>query len=98
MNLRDITGFPTVRWQRIYRASSARGAAAGHYPRAAAAEGNRPSPGYGSPDDLKLYSCMTLFEAVVPEHPEFAAVLEKFYARNRDKLTLQLLAEKEMDG
>lgn len=61
-------------------------------------EENDPHRVMGSPDDRKLCSCMTLFEAVAPEYPEFAAVLEKFYAGNRDKLTLQLLAEKEMDG
>ena len=61
-------------------------------------EENDPHRVMWSPDDRKLCSCMTLFEAVAPEYPEFAAVLEKFYAGNRDKLTLQLLAEKEMDG
>lgn len=45
----------------------------------------------GSPDHLKLCSCMTLFEAAAPEHPEFAKVLEKFYAGQRDRLTLDLL-------
>ena len=45
----------------------------------------------GSPDYLKLCSCMTLFEAAAPEHPEFAAVLEKFYSGQRDRLTLDLL-------
>lgn len=45
----------------------------------------------GSPDDLKLCSCMTLFEAAAPDTPEFAAVLEKFYAGRRDSRTLALL-------
>ncbi len=47
----------------------------------------------GTPDDLKLRSCMTLFEAAVPEHREFAAVLEKFYGGNRAPLTLEILAK-----
>lgn len=47
----------------------------------------------GTPDDLKLRSSMTLFEAAAPEHPEFAAVLEKFYGGKRDPLTLEFLAK-----
>ena len=35
---------------------------------------------FGSPDDLKLCSCMTLFDAVAPEEPAFRAVLDRFYA------------------
>lgn len=49
----------------------------------------------GVPDDLKLRSCMTLFEAATPEHPEFAAILEKFYGGKRDPLTLELLAKEQ---
>ena len=45
----------------------------------------------GYPDDLKLRSCMTLFELAAPEQPVFAAVLEKFYAGRRDSRTLELL-------
>ncbi|MCE9658747.1 MAG: DUF1810 domain-containing protein [Burkholderiales bacterium] len=43
---------------------------------------------FGSPDDLKLRSCMTLFAAVAPEEPEFAEVLARFYAAEGDPLTL----------
>ena len=46
---------------------------------------------FGSPDDLKLCSCMTLFEAVVPEAPVFADVLERFYRGARDGRTRELL-------
>ncbi|RYF62905.1 MAG: DUF1810 domain-containing protein [Comamonadaceae bacterium] len=46
---------------------------------------------FGSPDDLKLCSCMTLFEAVVPEAPVFADVLDRFYRGSRDVQTLELL-------
>ena len=45
----------------------------------------------GSPDDLKLRSCMTLFEAVAPEEPAFGEVLEKYCAGQRDDLTLRVL-------
>lgn len=43
---------------------------------------------FGSPDDLKLRSCMTLFEAVAPEEPAFAQVLERYYQGQRDPATL----------
>ncbi len=47
---------------------------------------------FGSPDDLKLRSCMTLF-AALPEAPSvFAAVLERFFAGEADARTLALLA------
>lgn len=46
---------------------------------------------FGSPDDLKLCSCMTLFEQAAP-HPVFTGVLERFYGGERDGLTLQLLS------
>jgi len=46
---------------------------------------------FGSPDDLKLCSCMTLFEAVAPEEPAFRAVLDRFYAGVADVATLEQL-------
>jgi len=46
---------------------------------------------FGSPDDLKLKSSMTLFEAVAPGEPAYAAVLDAFYAGARDDRTLALL-------
>jgi len=45
----------------------------------------------GSPDDLKLCSCMTLFEAALPEEPVFGAVLGHLYGDARDELTLAFL-------
>ena len=45
----------------------------------------------GYPDDLKLRSCMTLFEAAAPEEKVFSAVLDKFYGGGRDALTLRIL-------
>lgn len=50
-----------------------------------------PSAVMGYPDDLKLRSCMTLFELAAPEQPVFGRVLEKYYAGRRDGLTLELL-------
>ena len=50
-----------------------------------------PSAVMGYPDDLKLRSCMTLFELAAPEQPVFGHVLEKYYAGRRDERTLELL-------
>ena len=45
---------------------------------------------FGSPDDLKLRSCLTLFELAAPQEPLFARCLEKYYAGRRDERTLSL--------
>jgi len=46
---------------------------------------------FGSPDDLKLRSCMTLFERAAPDEPVFAQVLERYCGGQRDPLTLAAL-------
>ncbi|MES2711573.1 MAG: DUF1810 domain-containing protein [Pseudomonadota bacterium] len=46
---------------------------------------------FGSPDDLKLRSSMTLFAAADPDEPVFAAVLDAFYGGEADPLTKRLL-------
>lgn len=46
---------------------------------------------FGSPDDLKLRSCMTLFERAAPEEPVFAQVLQRYCDGQRDPLTLAAL-------
>lgn len=48
---------------------------------------------FGSPDDLKLRSCMTLFDAVAPDHAEFRQALKTFFADKPDQATLQLLKQ-----
>lgn len=48
---------------------------------------------FGSPDDLKLCSCMTLFEKADPKNPVFGKVLDKYYGGRRDQRTLKILAE-----
>jgi uncharacterized protein (DUF1810 family) len=45
----------------------------------------------GSPDDLKLRSCMTLFSQVQPTNPIFQAVLDKYYSGEPDEKTLALV-------
>jgi uncharacterized protein (DUF1810 family) len=46
----------------------------------------------GSPDDLKLKSCATLFARVSPPGSVFEQTLEKFYSGEPDAATLGLLA------
>ena len=48
---------------------------------------------FGSPDDLKLRSCMTLFAEAAPEEPAFREVLARFFGGERDPLTVALLSE-----
>ena len=50
---------------------------------------------FGSPDDLKFRSCMTLFEIAMPEVPLFAQALDRWCAGERDDRTLDLLAKQE---
>jgi uncharacterized protein (DUF1810 family) len=45
----------------------------------------------GSPDDLKLRSCMTLFSLVPGADPVFEAVLKKYFDGQKDPATLQLV-------
>ena len=46
---------------------------------------------FGSPDDLKLRSCLTLFEAADPREPLFHEALGAFYQGQRDPRTTELL-------
>ncbi len=49
---------------------------------------------FGSPDDLKFRSCMTLFDAVASSRDNiFAHALTKFCNGDRDERTLALLAK-----
>lgn len=48
---------------------------------------------FGSPDDVKLRSSMTLFAAADPAEPVFAAVLDAFFGGEPDPLTQRLLAD-----
>ncbi|KIA82405.1 DUF1810 domain-containing protein [Flavobacterium sp. AED] len=46
---------------------------------------------FGTPDDMKLQSCMTLFANVENTNPVFQKVLVKYFNGLPDELTLQLL-------
>ncbi|RYG26054.1 MAG: DUF1810 family protein [Chitinophagaceae bacterium] len=54
-------------------------------------EGRTATEIFGSPDDKKLRSCMTLFSRVQNPDPLFGEVLEKFYGGLPDKATLDML-------
>ena len=47
---------------------------------------------FGSPDDMKLKSCATLFAYVSPEGSVFEQLIDKFFNSDRDQKTLDLLA------
>ncbi|SDK62156.1 DUF1810 domain-containing protein [Microbulbifer yueqingensis] len=46
---------------------------------------------FGSPDDLKLKSSMTLFELAAGGDSLFGKVLEKYYRGDRDQRTMELV-------
>ena len=46
---------------------------------------------FGSPDDLKLRSSMTLFARATDDNEEFLALLDKYYDGQQDQLTLTRL-------
>lgn len=54
-------------------------------------ESDDPSEVFGYPDDLKLRSSMTLFEAAAPGNEIFGKVLDKYFHGRRDQLTLGIL-------
>ena len=55
-------------------------------------EGRSATEIFGSPDDLKLRSCATLFAYVSPPGSVFDRLLTKYYGGERDKNTLRLLS------
>lgn len=46
---------------------------------------------FGSPDNMKLKSSMTLFALAAPEQEVFQKVLDKFFHGERDRRTVQLV-------
>ncbi|WP_242919609.1 DUF1810 domain-containing protein [Pontibacter liquoris] len=56
-------------------------------------KGKSASQIFGSPDDMKLKSSMTLFNAVSTGNPVFQKVLDKYFNGEPDQKTLQLLAQ-----
>jgi uncharacterized protein (DUF1810 family) len=56
-----------------------------------AIEGKTAHQIFGSPDDLKFRSCLTLFAHAAPDEVLFRDLLEKYYNGEEDELTLQKL-------
>lgn len=59
---------------------------------ALAVEGRSALAIFGSPDDLKLKSCATLFTLVSPDGSVFHRLLDKFFQGERDEKTVRLTA------
>jgi uncharacterized protein (DUF1810 family) len=47
---------------------------------------------FDSPDDMKLRSCATLFASVSPPESVFERTLDRYFAGERDRRTVELLA------
>ena len=58
---------------------------------ALAVEGKSAYEVFGSPDDMKLKSCATLFAIVSPPDSVFGRVLGRYFKGERDARTLQLV-------
>ena len=56
-------------------------------------EGRSAPEVFGSPDDMKLKSCATLFASVSPAGSVFERLLDKYFQGERDGKTLRLLAQ-----
>lgn len=54
-------------------------------------EGRSANDIFGSPDDLKFRSSMTLFESVADDPTAFRTALERYYSGERDPKTLELV-------
>ena len=46
---------------------------------------------FGSPDEMKLKSCATLFASVTPKGSVFERLLDKYFQGERDQQTLNLM-------
>ena len=57
-----------------------------------AVEGKSAHDIFGSPDDLKFSSSMTLFDVAAPHEKPFRFALEKYFVGERDALTLSKLS------
>jgi len=54
-------------------------------------EGSTIAQIFGSPDDMKFRSSMTLFARVAPQIPVFGEALDKYFEGKPDSLTLERL-------
>jgi uncharacterized protein (DUF1810 family) len=49
---------------------------------------------FGSPDDMKFRSSMTLFGEAAPTEPAFRTALDRYFGGERDPLTLSRLGHR----
>jgi uncharacterized protein (DUF1810 family) len=56
-------------------------------------EGKTANQIFGSPDDMKLKSSMTLFGALDDANPVFQKVLDKYFDGAKDRRTLELIGQ-----
>lgn len=56
-------------------------------------EGRSANQIFGTPDDLKLCSCATLFAHISPADSVFERLLEKYFEGESDPFTIDLLAQ-----
>jgi uncharacterized protein (DUF1810 family) len=61
-------------------------------------EGRSAAEVFGTPDDLKLRSCATLFAAVSPAGSVFERVLDRYFGGERDEQTLRLMGVASGNG
>lgn len=64
----------------------------------AAIQGRTAREIFGSPDDLKFRSCMTLFSLADPDERVFADCLEQYYGGVPDEATLELIKSRQEQG
>jgi len=58
-----------------------------------AVEGRTVEEIFGSPDDLKFRSSMTLFARAVPQEAVFKAALQKIFGGQEDRATLEMVCQ-----
>jgi uncharacterized protein (DUF1810 family) len=58
-----------------------------------AVEGRSAHQIFGSPDDVKFRSCMTLYAACASEPEEYRQALKRYFGGREDERTLSLLGE-----
>ena len=51
---------------------------------------------FGTPDDLKFRSCLTLFAHALPDEPLFKAALTKFFQGELDSKTVELFSREKL--
>ncbi len=65
---------------------------------ALAAQTSSASELFGSPDDMKLRSCATLFASVSSEGSIFSRLINKYFDGKPDQRTLQLIGKTDIGG